>query len=154
MRIIVQITYKKIEIHDDNRLKRVLRNLHSFDNFNDFKLNYHEVLSNLSFGVDSDKFEEAFYKVGILLGFVCDRPDKRIKKGPDVLWGIGCGSFFTIECKNEVKEDRNTINKEEDLSQYDINSLTESTINDALNINKLDISSLKMKYSIDTIKQS
>ena len=48
-----------------------------------------------------------------MLGFISQRPDKEIRKGPDNLW---CGidnQYFLFECKNEVDEDRSEINKYE-----------------------------------------
>lgn len=71
------------------------------------------ILSNLSFGVEASKFESALKDIGDLLGFVSQRPDKEIRKGPDNLW---CGSnnhYLLFECKSEVVETRQEINKSE-----------------------------------------
>ncbi|WP_312702146.1 hypothetical protein, partial [Escherichia coli] len=51
------------------------------------------------------------HNLGVSIGFVCQRPDKEIKKGPDNLWGDVDGQYFLFECKNEVDENRSEINK-------------------------------------------
>lgn len=71
------------------------------------------MLDNLSFGIEAEKFESALKTVGELLGFVSQRPDNEIRKGPDNLW---CGinnQYLLLECKSEVEEDRSEINKKE-----------------------------------------
>lgn len=71
------------------------------------------ILQNIGFGIQSDKFEDAIHNLGISIGFVCQRPDKEIKKGPDNIWGGVDGHYFLFECKNEVNENRAEINKTE-----------------------------------------
>ena len=61
----------------------------------------------------SEKFESALKDIGESIGFLSQRPDKEIKKGPDNLW---CGvenQYFLLECKNEVEDTRSEINKHE-----------------------------------------
>lgn len=206
------ITYKKMQIQNDNRLKSVISYLSRFDKYQDFKLYMDEILANCSFGVSADKFEQSIKEIGSLLGFESERPDKKIKKGPDNLWGLRLNSYMVIECKNEVNLNREAINKEEvgqmenhcgwfeseygknadviytlihptnkvsstanfthiirvitpsklnefkerinaftkELAKYDIKDINESTINEMLNINKLDYDSLRRKYSVET----
>ena len=107
------ISYKKIHILDDSRLKNINIFINKFANHQDLKLYTDAVLSDFSFGVSAEKFEEAVKNIGLLLGFVSERPDKAIGKGPDNLWGVKKDTFIAIECKDEVKLDRETINKEE-----------------------------------------
>ena len=48
-----------------------------------------------------------------MLGYISQRPDKEIRKGPDNLW---CGSnnhYLLFECKSEVVETRKEITKQE-----------------------------------------
>ena len=71
------------------------------------------IISDLSFGVKADKFEEALDKVGKLLGFETQRPDKEIRKAPDNLWGVGKQTYLMFECKSEVKDTRKEIYKKE-----------------------------------------
>ena len=47
------------------------------------------------------------------MGFICLRPDKELKEGPDNLWKIGKGEYLIAECKNVVDEARAEINKKE-----------------------------------------
>ncbi len=63
--------------------------------------------------MEAEKFESALKSIGELLGFVSQRPDKEIRKGPDNLW---CGinnHYLMFECKSEVEETREEITKQE-----------------------------------------
>jgi len=50
----------------------------------------------------SDRFESALQEIGRYLGFASDRPDKRMRRGPDNLWAIGPSTYLVIECKSEA----------------------------------------------------
>ena len=60
-------------------------------------------LDYLSFGQKAEKFENSLDFIGRLLGYVTDRPDKKIRKGPDNLWCVRSNEFFLFECKSEIK---------------------------------------------------
>ena len=61
------------------------------------------VLSNLHIGSEYEKFEVALNEIGIVLGFVCSRPDKETGGyGPDNLWAIDSSEYLVIECKTEA----------------------------------------------------
>ena len=61
------------------------------------------VLSNLCMGSEYEKFEEALNQIGVVLGFVCSRPDKETGGyGPDNLWAIDSNKYLVIECKTEA----------------------------------------------------
>lgn len=61
------------------------------------------VLSNLYMGSEYEKFEEALNQMGMVLGFVCSRPDKETGGyGPDNLWAIDSSKYWVIECKTEA----------------------------------------------------
>lgn len=107
------VTYKKLEYINENRIKRIKDWISNFGSYDELTLNLNEILNDLSFGVDSEKFENAVYEMGKMLGFVSQRPDKEIKKGPDNLWCGVDGKYFLIECKNEVDEKRSEISKYE-----------------------------------------
>lgn len=49
----------------------------------------------------SNQFEEALEKLGIILGFSTERPDKKYGKGPDVLWILNNEKAFVIEAKSK-----------------------------------------------------
>lgn len=107
------IEYTKVSYIHENRLRRIYTFLNGFTSYSELHLSTDAILDNLSFGMDSDKFESALKSIGELLGFVSQRPDKEIRKGPDNLW---CGinnQYLMFECKNEVEETRREINKHE-----------------------------------------
>jgi hypothetical protein len=107
------VTYTKISYINENRTKRIKDYLSRFRDYEELKLSIDATLDNLSFGMESEKFEAALKEIGELLGFISQRPDKEIRKGPDNLW---CGvddQYFVFECKTEVNESRAEIYKEE-----------------------------------------
>ncbi|RSC26441.1 DEAD/DEAH box helicase [Pseudomonas putida] len=107
------ITYKKISYINENRLSRIRAWLKGFKSSEEFHLTVSDLLDNLAFGVASEKFEAAIKQLGEALGFISQRPDKDIKKGPDNLWCIGTNSYVMLESKNEVESNRAEINKHE-----------------------------------------
>jgi len=107
------ITYKKISYINENRAKRISDWIRQFSSFEELIISTESTLGSLSFGVDAEKFEKSLQEVGLILGFLSQRPDKEIKKGPDNLW---CGvndKYIFFECKSEVEEERKEINKGE-----------------------------------------
>jgi replicative superfamily II helicase len=107
------ISYKKLDFIDGNRIRKIRYNIEKFNDFNDLMLYVEGVLSDLSFGIQAEKFEAALQNLGTLLGFESQRPDKEYKKGPDNLW---CGTgkkYIFFECKNSVDDDRQEISKYE-----------------------------------------
>lgn len=72
-----------------------------------------DLLSSLVFGADSDAFEGAVNSLAEALGFAGQRPDDEWKEGPDNLWALTGGNYLLIECKNQVLESREEINKNE-----------------------------------------
>lgn len=107
------IEYTKVSYIHENRLNRIRTYLCNLKDYNELQLSVNAMLDNLSFGMESDKFEEALKEIGEMLGFISQRPDNEIRKGPDNLW---CGvneQYLMFECKNEVNEDRTEISKHE-----------------------------------------
>lgn len=107
------IVYNKIGYINENRNARIRAYIAKFKNYEDFILTINDILTDLSFGTSAEKFENALCEIGSLLGFISQRPDKEIRKGPDNLW---CGidnQYFLFECKTEVDEDRPNIHKHE-----------------------------------------
>lgn len=105
--------YKKIGVVNTSRLQLIKNGLERFETYLDLKLYVEELCSNLVFAIASEKFEEAVKNMGEYLGFESQRPDLEYKTGPDNLWHFGNGTFFLIECKNEVELDRKEISKSE-----------------------------------------
>jgi replicative superfamily II helicase len=107
------ITYKKLEYVNENRTKRITDWINNHKNFEELMLSVEGVLSDLEFGTSAEKFEAALKELGLMLGFLSERPDKEFKKGPDNLWcGVG-NQYFIFECKSEVNTERQEVNKHE-----------------------------------------
>lgn len=107
------INYKKIEYINEARTKRIKSYLSKFLDYTELNMHVNNVLDTLSFGTRADKFEGAFQEIGELLGFISQRPDKIIRKGPDNLWCVRINEYIMFECKSEVKVERKEISKEE-----------------------------------------
>ena len=108
------VIYNKIRYElSDTRLQRIKCFLSEFTDCSELSLEVEELLSNLSFGVTAEKFENSVHKLGKLLGYVSQRPDKEIRKGPDNLWCVGTNQYVLIECKSEVLKSRKAISKDE-----------------------------------------
>ena len=107
------ICYEKMSLISDNRVTRIKKYVSSKDNFTELRITVDNILGDLNFGVESEKFEKAIDDVGILLGFETQRPDKTLRKGPDNLWKIENSEFIMFECKSQVLTDRKEISKEE-----------------------------------------
>ncbi len=107
------INYTRVSFINENRMKRIHAFLMTYKTYEELKLAVDEILDNLSFGIESSKFELALKQVGELLGFKSQCPDTEIRKGPDNLW---CGTndeYVFFECKSEVDETRSEIYKSE-----------------------------------------
>ena len=109
----IGITYKKLVFSNISRDQKIKQHISSFNSYDDLLLNTNKILDNISFGIESEKFENAIKELGILLGYESQRPDREIRKGPDNLWCIENNSYLMIECKSEVLDDRTEINKHE-----------------------------------------
>lgn len=107
------VAYKKLENINSNRMQNIIKILQEFKNYENLMIEVNRICECLSFGVEADKFEAAVEKLGRLLGYASQRPDKCIKKGPDNLWGLGNNSYIMIECKSEVSQGRKEIYKSE-----------------------------------------
>lgn len=108
------IVYNKIKYPLDlSRNKRIVHEVRKFENYDELNIQLEDILNNLSFGTEAEKAENAFFRIGQLLGYVSQRPDKEIRKGPDVLWCIAENKYMLIECKTEVLSTRKGISKTE-----------------------------------------
>lgn len=108
------IVYNKLKYETNvSRNQRILTALKKHIDYSELSIHLDEQLSNLSFGVEAEKFEYAFFEIGRLLGYSSQRPDKEIRQGPDVLWCVSANRYVLIECKSEVAEARRLITKSE-----------------------------------------
>ncbi|MDC2805124.1 DEAD/DEAH box helicase family protein [Leuconostoc suionicum] len=104
------IQYKKIQVSDDTQANKVMNYISHFESVNDYILNVQNIVNNLKFSsVSAPVFEDSIKKVGQLLGFISERPEKETGLGPDNFWAGSSEYCFVIECKNEAVEE--TINK-------------------------------------------
>lgn len=73
-----------------------------------------EALTNsLVFGVNHSRFEEAWARLGTILGFSSERPEEELGKGPDGLWAMPENNYLLTEIKNEVELTRTEIHQDE-----------------------------------------
>jgi hypothetical protein len=100
-------------IVSQKRVDNIRKWIQSFEGNEALMLSVNEIASNLVFGKHADEFEAALQKMGIALGFACQRPDKDWREGPDNLWGIREGHFLLFECKSEVEQTRAEVYKTE-----------------------------------------
>lgn len=107
------IVYKKLEYINENRVRRIREWASSYEDYEQLMISVNNILSNLSFGEPSEKFELALQDLGKAIGFLSQRPDKEFKKGPDNIWCGENDEYFIFECKNGVKKDRKEITKTE-----------------------------------------
>jgi replicative superfamily II helicase len=103
----------KISFISQNRIQNITKWVKQFDNYEQLSIHLDETLNNVQFGVKAEKFEGAINELGQILGFSTEQPDRERGEGPDNLWCIRDNDYILIECKNEVKEQRNEINKTE-----------------------------------------
>lgn len=125
------INYTKIEFINQNRTTRIRNWMSQYQDYQVMIISIDDILQNLSFGMPSEKFECALKELGEAIGFLSQRPDKEIKKGPDNLW---CGvenQYFLMECKSEVEETRKEITKHEAGQMNSHSAWFESEYNDA-----------------------
>lgn len=143
------INYIKIEYINQNRINRIRDWTKKYNNHQDMMISLDGLFQDLSFGMPSEKFESALNELGKAIGFLCQRPDKEIKKGPDNLW---CGvenQYFLLECKNEVEETRSEITKHEAGQMNTHSGWFESIYGDAKCKRILIIPTSKLSYYAD-----
>lgn len=107
------VEYQKVSFIDENRADNIKSYLRQFNSYGELKLHITSLLDDLSFGIESKKFETALKELGEFLGFISQRPDQEIRKGPDNLWCGEGNNYLLFECKNEVSEGRAEITKME-----------------------------------------
>ncbi len=107
------MVFRKLEPLSQKRVATIIEWARRSKDHQDLMVRVQAILDDLRFGVDSDKFEQAFHELGGAVGFAAERPDKVWGQGPDNLWCLQAGRYLLVECKNEVKTDRDEIAKTE-----------------------------------------
>ncbi len=102
-----------VELLAQKRVSNVITWIQHFASFGELQLALDEILGDLQFGIQADKFEQAVDRLASALGFKGQRPDKEWKEGPDNLWAVRDNEHLLIECKSEVDLKRSTIDKTE-----------------------------------------
>ena len=75
-------------------------------------IDFEETADQLVQTATSNQFEEALKKLGQILGFVSERPEKEQDRGPDVLWVQNEQTAWVMEAKSK-KQPMNRLTKEE-----------------------------------------
>lgn len=107
------VVYTKIDLKGKTRNTLIKEWIQKHKLKNEMILDVVNRLDKISFNISSDLFEEGTKDLGEMLGFLSDRPDKKMGEGPDNLWGIHNNRYFIIECKNRINEDRDEVYQKE-----------------------------------------
>lgn len=68
------------------------------------RLEFESVVEDLTFDeLRVEAFEEALYRVGLLIGLGSQRPEHDVNIGPDNLWALGENRFWVIEAKTGAR---------------------------------------------------
>lgn len=109
----VGIKYSKLDSKGKSRSLRILEWISENESHTSMIITLSGILEKIIFNGDSNRFEEGIKELGVVLGFLSDRPEKKDSKGPDNLWNVFTNNYWIIECKNEVKTKREKIYKSE-----------------------------------------
>jgi hypothetical protein len=107
------LQYERISARSEQRAKRILDWLKQYASLNEALVALNSTLDKLAFGGDPKVFEEGVKELGVLLGFLSQRPEAELGAGPDNFWSLGTSKYWVIECKNEVLRDRRFVSKDE-----------------------------------------
>ncbi len=107
------MVFKKLEPLSQQRVAAIIEWVQQSPDYKDLIMRVHAIVGDLRFGVDHETFEQAFDDLGRALGFSAERPDKAWGKGPDNLWCLKRDHYLLVECKNQVKAEREEIAKTE-----------------------------------------
>ncbi|EHK2403125.1 DEAD/DEAH box helicase [Clostridium perfringens] len=108
------LKYKKILKKTSRQSKKILEYVNKFSDGNGIIVDVNNILQNLEFGKNSNKFEESLKKLGEFLGYYSQRPEKEFKNGlPDGLWKMSNNEYIIFEAKNETLASRKVIYKDE-----------------------------------------
>lgn len=105
--------FKKITLLSQRRIENCRKWIASHTSPRELMVAVDAILADLHFGVGAERFESALDELGKSLGFVCERPDREWKEGPDNLWALRDNQYALIECKSEVELTRAEIHKSE-----------------------------------------
>lgn len=96
-----EIEYEPTDPPSADQAEQVLTSFNDFRRGKDYIGTVELNLRNLRGEATSNEFEEAMGFLGKVLGFAAERPDKTLKKGPDVLWLTHQRHAYVIEVKSK-----------------------------------------------------
>jgi len=105
--------FTKITLVSQKRVENCRKWISNYGSFQELIVAVDAILADLQFGVAAEEFEATFDRLGAALGFVCERPDRDWKEGPDNLWALRDDQYLLVECKSEVELTRAEIHKSE-----------------------------------------
>ena len=112
------VTYSKLATASVSREESIIDWIKQHESHGSLVVRLMTILDSVSFNTPSASFENGIEKLGMILGFPSQRPEKTFQHGSDNLWNISGKQYWVISCKNMVKMDRNVIHKNE-ASQLD-----------------------------------
>ena len=113
LRPLVGVRYKRVALKAGLQAERVLAWSTQHAEPNAIVVSAADILGHLAFGVEHDRFEEAWQELGILLGFEAQRPEREFGKGPDGLWAMPGNQYLLAEAKSDVQASRSAVYQSE-----------------------------------------
>ena len=107
------VSVTKLSILSKGRIERIINWIKKYGDYEHLNVAISDILTQLSFGTQADRFERALNELSFALGFKGERPDKEWKEGPDNLWALDDKHYIFWECKSEADSKRVDINKRE-----------------------------------------
>ncbi len=107
------VRYSKLNSKGKDRASRIQEFIYKQESKNSMILEITNILNKIGFSLDTDRFEEGIKQLGVILGFLSDRPEKYDDDGPDNLWNVYADNYWIIECKSGVYGTREFISKRE-----------------------------------------
>ncbi|MDA2912935.1 DEAD/DEAH box helicase [Acidobacteriia bacterium AH_259_A11_L15] len=107
------VKYQRMAEHKQSQSAQALQFVLSHGNLNEFVLHANAICDRLTFGIESELFEQGLEDIAKVVGIDSSRPEKTLGKGPDCLWRGDTGNVLIIEAKSEIEENRKVIYKRE-----------------------------------------
>lgn len=113
LRPMTGVRYRRIALKSGPQAERVLSWAKKHAEPNAVVVSVGDLLSRLAFGVESERFEEAWRELGDILGFRAQRPEREFGKGPDGLWAMPGQEYLLAEAKSSVRDERQQVYQSE-----------------------------------------
>lgn len=98
--------------HPSKQALSIVEEICSFTPYRGFLAEFDEVVSHLVPEASANQFEASLERLGSMLGFSSERPEKTYGVGPDVLWLLNDKSGLVIEAKSR-KDEKNPFTKDQ-----------------------------------------